>query len=60
MIYAIDVIFLDANKVVVGVVSQIKPGRLSRVFWKAKGCLELPIGTISSTGTEVGDKVEIV
>ena len=60
MTYAIDVIFLDANNVVVGIVSQIKPGRLSRIFWKAKGCLELPAGTISNTGTGVGDQVEIV
>jgi uncharacterized membrane protein (UPF0127 family) len=58
--YSIDAIFVDANNVVVGIVSEIKPGRISRVFWKARGCLELPGGTISSTGTVVGDKLEIV
>jgi uncharacterized membrane protein (UPF0127 family) len=59
MVYAIDAIFLDGDNVVVGLVSSIKPGHISRVFWKAKACLELPAGTISGTGTDLGDKLDI-
>lgn len=32
--------------------------RLSRMYWNARGVLELPEGTIERTGTEVGDEIE--
>jgi len=57
MTYAIDAVFLDKNDVVVGLVKEIKPGRMSSVYFRAARCLELPAGTISNTMTEVGDKL---
>ncbi len=55
MRYAIDVVFMDKSNCVVGIVEQIGPGQMSKSFRKAAGCLELPAGTISDTGTAVGD-----
>jgi uncharacterized protein len=55
MTYAIDAVFIDKRNQVVGLVESIGPGALSPLFMKAAGCLELPAGTISSTGTELGD-----
>jgi uncharacterized membrane protein (UPF0127 family) len=58
MRFAIDAIFVDQHGKVVGVVSNIKPWQVSPVYWRAKNCLELPPGTISDTGTAVGDQLE--
>lgn len=55
MKYAIDAVFVDKNNEVVGLVENIKPGQLSRSFRKARGCLEVPSGTILDTGVSVGD-----
>jgi uncharacterized membrane protein (UPF0127 family) len=60
MSYAIDAVFIDAQSAVVGLVEAIKPGQLSPMFRKAKACLELPAGTISGTGTKLGDKIELI
>lgn len=55
MKYAIDALFLDRDLKVVGLVNSIAPGKMSKVFSNAAQCLELPAGTIESTGTECGD-----
>ena len=59
MTYPIDALFLSKEGVVVGLSERLKPWRLSPMFKGAKSCLELPAGTISDTGTEVGDLIEI-
>jgi hypothetical protein len=58
MTYAIDALFLSKEGVVVGLSERIKPWRLSPLFKGAKSCLELPAGTISDTGTKIGDLIE--
>ncbi|NJD61574.1 MAG: DUF192 domain-containing protein [Deltaproteobacteria bacterium] len=58
MRYPIDVLFLDVRGKVVGACPGLPPGRLSRLYFGAKGALELPEGTLSRTGTEIGDTVE--
>ncbi len=59
MAYAIDAVFLDKDGLVVGLVENIQPGQVSAYFKSACGCLELPVGTVASTGTTVGDQVEM-
>lgn len=46
MRFAIDVIFFDESGLVLGTVENIKPWRVSPVFWSARGALELPAGTL--------------
>lgn len=58
MRYAIDAVFIDRNRKVVGLCEKIKPGQISPPFLKAAGCLELPEGTIEETGTRPGDEIE--
>lgn len=58
MSYAIDAIFVDKKGVVVGLVRNIQPLRISDFYWKAFGCLELPCGIIDATGTMIGDRLE--
>ena len=59
MTYAIDAVFLDDTNKVVALVENIKPMLISMIYFKATGCLELPVGTISNTKTAVGDEIEI-
>lgn len=58
MKYAIDAIFFDKQWLVVGIVEGIAPGKLSKVY-RAHCCLELPVGAIRESGTEVGDKCQV-
>jgi uncharacterized protein len=59
MAFPIDVIFVDKNYCVLGVRSAVRPFRITRVFWKAHGVLELPVGTINASRTEAGDQLKI-
>jgi uncharacterized protein len=57
MQYAIDALFVDKSGAVVGVVENIGPNKVSPYFKSALACLELPAGTISDTGTQLGDLI---
>ncbi|MBP2673252.1 MAG: hypothetical protein H6Q84_92 [Deltaproteobacteria bacterium] len=57
MRFVFDVLFLGPDMKVVGKYEGFRRNRVSRVFWKARGVLELPAGTIERTGTEVGDEI---
>ena len=57
MKFTIDVLFLDRNKRVVKAVPSLKPWRISACF-RAHSVLELPEGSIASTGTSPGDQLE--
>ena len=58
MRFDIDALFLDRNLKVVGRYDRFRTNRISRVFWNARGVLELPAGTIEKTGTEVGGEIQ--
>ncbi|MBF0620034.1 MAG: DUF192 domain-containing protein [Candidatus Omnitrophica bacterium] len=57
MRFPIDIIFVDAKDVVVGIVQNIQPFQLSPVFWKADKAIELPGGVIARTRTAEGDRI---
>lgn len=57
MRFAIDVIFIDKKNVVVGIVKNIPPNRLSRIYWKAVKAVEVPVGVIEVSKTKVGDQL---
>ena len=59
MRFAIDVIYLDREKVVVHLEEDLKPWRLAPVRLRATSILELPGNTLSSTQTAIGDEIEI-
>jgi uncharacterized membrane protein (UPF0127 family) len=59
MVFPIDVIFVDKKYNVLGVREAVPPFRITRVFWKALGVLELPVGTIKDSCTEVGDQLKV-
>lgn len=57
MAFPIDAIFVDKEGRVVHLVREIPPQRMSRYVFKAHAVLELPAGTIRTTGTQVGDRL---
>jgi len=59
MRFPIDIVYLDHEKVVVYAKANLRPWRVAPVNMKASSVLELPNNTLHSTGTSVGDRVEI-
>jgi len=59
MQFPIDVAFLDPEGRVLSICHALHPNRLSPIVWRAEGALELAAGTLKTTGTEVGDVIEI-
>jgi uncharacterized membrane protein (UPF0127 family) len=59
MKFPIDVLYLDPNKFVVHVERNLKPWRVARVSMRTASVLELPGNTLSSSGTAIGDEIEI-
>ena len=58
MLFPIDIAVLDHYWRVIAVRRDMRPFRMTRVFWKAAGVLELPSGMLESTSTLVGDSIE--
>jgi uncharacterized protein len=56
----IDVLYMNRDYEVIRADECMKPWRLGPIFTGSKWVIELPAGTISATGTEPGDKIEIV
>lgn len=59
MRFAIDVVFIDRSRRVTKAVTGLRPWR---VIWWARGardCIELPVGAIATSGTQVGDQLAI-
>ena len=59
MKFPIDVAYLDSSKVVVHLEHNLKPWRIAPVSRKTVSILELPAQTLASTGTQIGDEIEI-
>ena len=55
MKFPIDVIFVDRDDKVVGLVADIRPFCLSPIFWGASYAIELNVETIAKSKTAVGD-----
>jgi uncharacterized protein len=60
MRFSIDVVFIDKNDRVVGLLKKIPPLALSPVYWRASKAIELPAGTITKTKTRLHDKLRFV
>jgi uncharacterized membrane protein (UPF0127 family) len=58
MRFAIDAVFVDRSTTVTRVVSNLPPWRIASGGRGAHAVLELPVGTILSSGTREGDVLE--
>ena len=59
MKFPIDVIFLNKEFYVLGLISGMHPYRVSGVHMRGYSVVELPTGTIRKSRTEIGDQLEI-
>jgi len=59
MRFAIDVLFIDRDGVVVRAFSAIPPWRLTRIYGRARSVIELPPGTLERTQTFEGDRITV-
>jgi uncharacterized protein len=59
MRFPIDVVYLDRAQTVIHIERDLKPWRFAPVRLQAASVLELPCRTVISTGTALGDKIEI-
>jgi uncharacterized protein len=59
MRFPIDVIFLDEHRKVIHLVENLRPFRISRHLSKARSVIELPVSSIKTTGTQLGDEIRI-
>ena len=59
MRFPIDAVYLDQERNVIHLEQGLKPWRLAAVRVRAASVLELPIGTVSDTRTELGDHEEL-
>lgn len=59
MKFAIDVVFVDRQNKVVGIVENIKPFQMSTYFFRSAAAIELPVGRIKESQTEKGDVIVV-
>ena len=59
MRFPLDVVHADKQGTVVRILEGIKPWRVGPMVRKCKMVIELPAGTISRTGTVVGDQISL-
>ncbi len=60
MHFAIDVLMLDEDGQVLYSIHAMEPFRFSPVIRKAAMVLELPAGVLRETGTQVGDRIDVM
>lgn len=60
MRFPIDVAFLNTKNKVIAIVNNLKPNRLTRIYFSAVSVLEMPAGTLNTSDTRVGDEIEII
>jgi uncharacterized protein len=59
MKFPIDVVFLNNKNIVIATSKDLHPNRLTRLYPQSLSVLELPIGTIDASKSEIGDTIEI-
>ena len=59
MRFSIDVLLVDDAMTVVALLAPLRPWRLGAVHLEAAAALEVPVGTVDRTGTQVGDALAL-
>jgi uncharacterized membrane protein (UPF0127 family) len=59
MRFPLDVVFTDREGNVVALVEKIRPWRVSGFYREAYYAIELPVGEIARSQTQVGDRLDL-
>jgi uncharacterized membrane protein (UPF0127 family) len=60
MKYAIDILYVNASGTVVAIDEGLQPGKVGRRCKEAVAVVELPVGVVKATKTEVGHNVRFI
>ncbi|MFA5411595.1 MAG: DUF192 domain-containing protein [Candidatus Omnitrophota bacterium] len=60
MRFPIDVLFIDKHNKAIEVISNLKPYRLTRIYFNARFAIELPSGTLQATATAKDDTLLLI
>jgi uncharacterized membrane protein (UPF0127 family) len=60
MRFPIDAVYLDQERIVIHIEQGLKPWRMAAIRVLATSVLELPMGTVSDSRTQLGDQVDIL
>ena len=55
----IDVLYVDRNHMVIGADREMKPWRIGRIYPASNYVVELPVGAIAQTETQIGDQLVV-
>jgi uncharacterized protein len=59
MQYAIDVLFIDRNSLVIHMIHTMHPWRMSWVYWKSARVIELPANLLTQIHCKISDLIDI-
>ncbi len=59
MRFALDIVALDRDLRVCGLWENLGPFRIAGLSWKTRCVLELPVGAIRQSATQIGDRLMI-
>jgi hypothetical protein len=59
MRFSIDVLFLDKDNRVIGILHSFKPFRFSPLYFNAVLAIEFPANTLQFTQTKIGDIIKV-
>ena len=57
MRYPIDVLYVNPNGEIIAMDQAMAPWRFGRIHSRARFVVEIPAGTVASTGTQIGDRL---
>lgn len=57
MRFALDVLFVDKSGVVLRAIEGLRPWRFTRIYFRARHTVELPVGVIAASATKPGDRL---
>jgi uncharacterized protein len=58
--YAIDVLYLDVNNIIIALDEDMQPSRIGQLYKNAVAVVELPSGRVRETNTKIGHVVEFI
>lgn len=59
MNYPLDILFIDKDSNICAMLENIKPWRISKIYFDAEYVIELPTGTISKNNIEKNQKISL-
>jgi uncharacterized protein len=60
MHFPIDILFIDKECRIIQTICQLKPNRISRMYWNSSKVIELPAGKLGFTHTKAGDQLKFL